>query len=331
MPWKVPNGAVQLIILPVFHRNMGRENQTRHFGHPHHQPIPARIEQQNITDIMARKTLAHDFVPGGNDDGDKATKSECRRRHKRADDRGNNNNSSNSNINNNNVAKIKKFGSLNEETPSPTVGGSIEPLDDDAPPAHVAQVEYRTSMRSAGGNDTRSAGGCSSGGSAARRTFRTMPRGSPRPPVRAASQQQQQQTSYAKASDGTESSATVALLTRPERLLQQEMNRLKRQNSDPSPALKRRPKLEIMPPTSPNTSSLFDRPISPVYPHQIDEDLLKVPLRSGTSPSVVSFQSDPESCLDGLYPTKYGGGVSYGEDDDDYDEPFSIGGREKKH
>ncbi|KAL3084926.1 hypothetical protein niasHT_034639 [Heterodera trifolii] len=232
----------------------------------------------------------------------------------------NNNNSSNSN-NNNNVTKIKKFDSLNEETPSPTVGGSIEPLDDDVPPTQVAPVEYRVSMRSAGGNDTRSAGGCSSGGSAARRTFRTMPRGSPRPPVRAASQQQ---TPHAKASDGTESSATVALLTRPERLLQQEMNRLKRQNSDPSPALKRRPKFEIMAPTSPNTSSLFDRPISPVYPHQIDEDLLKVPLRSGTSPSVVSFQSDPESCLDGLYPTKYGGGVSYGEDDDDYEEPFSI-------
>uniref|UniRef100_A0A914I941 Uncharacterized protein n=1 Tax=Globodera rostochiensis TaxID=31243 RepID=A0A914I941_GLORO len=198
---------------------------------------------------------------------------------------------------------------MNEETPSPTVGGSIDPLDDDAAAPLALIDHHRSSVRS---GDARSASG-GSGGGTTRRAFRTPLARSPRPPVRAAAAPPPR----AKVSDG---GGAPPLLTRPERLLRQEMGRLKRQNSDPSPALKRRPKFEIMPPPSPNASSLFERPISPVYRHQIDEDLLQVPLRSGTSPSVVSFQSDPESCLDGLYTMKYG------EDDDDYEEPFSIGG-----
>uniref|UniRef100_A0A183BIZ6 Uncharacterized protein n=1 Tax=Globodera pallida TaxID=36090 RepID=A0A183BIZ6_GLOPA len=197
---------------------------------------------------------------------------------------------------------------MNEETPSPTVGGSIDPLDDEAAAPLAIIDHHRSSVRS---GDARSASG-GSGGGTTRRAFRTPLARSPRPPVRAAAAPPPR----AKVSDG---GGAPPLLTRPERLLRQEMCRLKRQNSDPSPALKRRPKFEIMPPPSPNASSLFERPISPVYRHQIDEDLLQVPLRSGTSPSVVSFQSDPESCLDGLYTMKYG------EDDDDYEEPFSIG------
>lgn len=48
-----------------------------------------------------------------------------------------------------------------------------------------------------------------------------------------------------------------------------------------------------------------------------DDELLKVPLRSGASPSVISMLSDPESCIDGI--------TMYGFDDRDDDRAYSIG------
>uniref|UniRef100_A0A915M9B0 Uncharacterized protein n=1 Tax=Meloidogyne javanica TaxID=6303 RepID=A0A915M9B0_MELJA len=89
----------------------------------------------------------------------------------------------------------------------------------------------------------------------------------------------------------------------------------------------RRPRLEIFPPPSPSpnhnsTQNLFAQTLnSPIYRPNIDGDLLTIP-RCGASPSVGSFQSDPESCLDGLQ-FQYSG--TYGEDEYEDFEPFSIG------
>uniref|UniRef100_A0A1I8BL00 Uncharacterized protein n=1 Tax=Meloidogyne hapla TaxID=6305 RepID=A0A1I8BL00_MELHA len=117
-------------------------------------------------------------------------------------------------------------------------------------------------------------------------------------------------------------------MTRPNQLVSQE-GRLRRQNSDPSPTTKRKPRLEIFPPPSPSpnhnsTQNLFTQTLnSPIYRPNMDGDLLTVP-RCGASPSVGSFQSDPESCLDGLQ-FQYSG--TYGEDEYEDFEPFSIGRR----
>ncbi|KAF7623496.1 hypothetical protein Mgra_00010204 [Meloidogyne graminicola] len=121
-------------------------------------------------------------------------------------------------------------------------------------------------------------------------------------------------------------SSNKIIMTRSDQLVSQE-GLLRRQNSDPSPTTKRKPKLEIFTSSmkSPNhnsTQNLFAQTLnSPIYRPNIDNDLLTVP-RCGASPSVGSFQSDPESCLDGLQ-FKYIG--TYGEDEYEDFEPFSIG------
>ncbi|CAK5089088.1 unnamed protein product [Meloidogyne enterolobii] len=120
--------------------------------------------------------------------------------------------------------------------------------------------------------------------------------------------------------------STRITMTRPNQIVSQE-GKLRRQNSDPSPTTKRRPRLEIFPPPSPSpnhnsTQNLFAQTLnSPIYRPNIDGDLLTIP-RCGASPSVGSFQSDPESCLDGLQ-FQYSG--TYGEDEYEDFEPFSIG------